>query len=107
MMNLKDAERDFRETKKILDNLKIEFFLVGGTALFAYRDNEFSGGYNRSLGIGIFGTKQHKTIRSKLLENGNLVIIVERNFFQAGCHLIRLFLCVGLFTKSLVFLIPN
>ena len=42
--------KEFQEVSKVLGNR--EWFLMGGAALFAYRDNKFP---KNSLGIGVYG----------------------------------------------------
>jgi len=73
-----NAVKDFQEIKQVLDELGVEFFLVGGSALGGYRDNEFMVSGSASIGLGIFETKEG--LESLKLENLIADKLVERGF---------------------------
>jgi len=65
----KDKMKELKEVMSVIDR---PYFLMGGAALWAYRDNAFPGGNAKSFGIGIWGKddKYQEELNKKLEEMG-------------------------------------
>jgi len=84
-MNNQDAKKLLLEVKSVLDDLEIEFFLLHGTALGAFREGDFIS-YDRDIDLGIneevFRPKA-KEIRDEFFKRGFKIWV-----FFAPCELI-------------------
>ena len=75
------------ELKLVLSLIDKEYFLVGGAALWAYRNNSFpAGSGNNSFGIGIYGyNEEYKEELIKKLKNAGLNVTENKNKHDHTC----------------------
>lgn len=76
--------QDLLDVKRILDKYKTEFFLLGGTALGAYRDKDFIEG-DDDIDLGSFDDTHREDIKEDLKELGFSIAVCYN--IETGEHI--------------------